>query len=324
MNKRLLSKMDQKPFENHLTGSWKQEAMALPMVLWCIALLTGVTLLLVGIIQGWTEEEARAGRLFRARQQALSGVALAMNPGIHPGDPILSRDNSSTGEGYHVEIKDVSGLINPNTWLSPDHRALFARPLALWGLDKLTCETIADRLFDWQSPLPFKSLKGAKADEYEANGFPGLPPGRPFSSPEEMNQVLGFDAVSELKKDWQSYFTTYATNGINILYAPKHILTDLLGLTSAQADDWITRRSGKDGIEGTPDDFNGAPPPNTNSAAALWPGVFPTFLPPQCITAAPFGSCLQVESTGFCNGVKHKIIAVVGQSGGTLIGWSEE
>ena len=42
-------------------GTRNQSGMALPMVLWTIALLTAVTLLLAGIIEGWITEETREG-----------------------------------------------------------------------------------------------------------------------------------------------------------------------------------------------------------------------------------------------------------------------
>ena len=77
----------------------RNSGMALPMVLWSIALLTGIVLLLAGIIEGWVNEETRSGKLFRARTQALSGIALAMNPGVPPGDPLLHDRTKDGGEG---------------------------------------------------------------------------------------------------------------------------------------------------------------------------------------------------------------------------------
>ena len=297
--------------------------MALPMVLWCIALLTGVVLLLVGILQGWIEEEARAGKMFRARQQALSGVAIAMNAAIQPGDPLLHRESGTTGEGYSVQIKDESGRINPNHFLgqNPDHRDVLARLFTAWGLDKATCDAVDDCLYDWQSPSPFKSLHGAKKAEYASEGRSGLPPGAPFNSPEEMELVLGFDAVRQAKPDWLSYFTTYYSGPVNILRAPKPVLTDLLGLTSSQADAWISLRAGKDGIEGTEDDIN----PGSLDAAMTLMGANGVQRALIQSAGGLGGNVRRIESTGFCNGVKHTI-TVIGdpQAGGTLLGWSEE
>jgi len=303
----------------------KESGMALPMVLWTITLLAGIVILLVGVLDGWISEESRSGKLFKARQQALSGLAIAMSPTLKPGDPILKHSNSEHSEGYSVVMKDEGGLINPNAWLggTPDHRDLLQRLFTSWGLDMNQCSAAADGLYDWQSPIPFRSLHGAKQAEYEAAGQKGLPPGTAFLSPEEMSLVLGFEPVMHAKPDWSAYFTTYSgTNGINILYAPKGILKDLLGLSDPQADAWITLRNGKDGIEGTDDDFNGKPPPDIPSTMRLM-GLrnVPSNIA-SVFTIASWGSIRHIESTGFFNGVKHRITVVT--SGGSLLGWSEQ
>lgn len=311
------------PYEN--SG---QAGMALPMVLWTIALLAGITLLLAGIIDGWITDETHSDRVFRARQQALTGVAIAMNPAILPGDPLLEKRRSDNEEGYKVVIKDESGLINPNTWLAatPDRRDLFRRLFGVWGLDINQCETVADALYDWQSPTPFRSLHGAKQPEYEAAGLSGLPPGAPFTSPAEMALVLGFQPVMQAKRDWNSYFTTYYAGKINILHAPKTILTDLLGLSSAQADSWIILRNGKDGIEGSGDEP--VVPSITNAVALI--GANGTQEAAILDTCDVTGSVRRIESTGFSHGVTHLITVIVSvgitvnlQGTTGVLGWFE-
>lgn len=302
-----------------------RSGMALPMVLWTIALLGGIVILLAGVVEGWISEETRNGKIFQARQQALSGIAVAMVPSVKPGDPILQKSILDGTEGYKVVIKDESGLINPNVWLSatPDHRDLFKRLFGAWGLDINQCDAAADGLYDWQSPSPFRSLHGAKQPEYEAAGQLGLPPGAPFLSPEEMSLVIGFGPVIEAKSDWKTYFTTYYTGKINVLRAPKAILTDLLGLTPAQADAWITLRNGKDGIEGTDDDLQ----PGTIQDAATLMGANKAQRALLEDTCAITGNTRRIESTGYCNGINHRITVVLGGSstaGSSLLGWWEQ
>jgi len=297
--------------------------MALPMVLWAIALLTGVVLLLAGIIGGWVDEEIRAGKAFRARQQALSGIAVAMCSGVEPGDPLLNQQSDGE-EGYKAVIKDESGLINPNFWLTPDHRELFKKLFTAWGLPINDSDAAADGLFDWQNPTPFRSLHGAKKAEYDAAGKAGLPPNAPFLSPDEMELVIGFGPVMKAHTDWKDLFTTFYPGPINLLRAPKEILTSILELTPAQADSFINLRAGKDGIEGTLDD-------NTNAVTLL------PLNPAQKKLKDTFfgtdGKVLRIESTGTCNGVTHLITAIVApegtstnnpQSGATLLGWAEK
>jgi hypothetical protein len=305
----------------------KESGMALPMVLWTIALLAGIVVLLVGVLDSWISEETRSGKLFQARQQALSGIAVAMVPTIKTGDPILQHSMEGGVAGYSVVIKDESGLINPNAWLgvTPDRRDLFQKLFTSksWGLDMNQSAAAADGLYDWQSPNPFRSLHGAKQPDYEAAGKSGLPPGTSFVSAEEMSLVLGFEQAKRAKTDWITYFTTYSgTNGINILYAPKGILKDLLDLSDPQADAWITLRNGKDGIEGTEDDFNGKPPADIPSTLRLMGlrSILPNIA--SAFTVASWGNIRRIESTGYCNGVKHRITVVT--SGGTLLGWSEQ
>ncbi len=302
----------------------KKAAFALPMVLWTVALLTSVILLLVGVIQGWVAEESHEGKVFRARQQALSGIAVAMNPSILPGDPLLEHRDKE-GEGYKVVLKNESGLINPNTWLSANRRDLFNRLFTAWGLDITRCNAASDGLYDWQSPSPFRSLNGAKQPEYDAIGRSGLPPGTPFLSPDEMAWVIGFNPVAKARPDWKEFFTTYYSGKINILYAPKTILTDLLGLSPAQANAWIMLRDGKDGIEGSGDEPQIG---SINEAADLIGanGSQRTLILDFCDIT---GSVRRIESTGFCHGVSHRIVVVGAstqntQAGGSMLGWSEQ
>jgi hypothetical protein len=301
--------------------------MALPMVLWAIALLAGVTILLAGVINSWVEEETRAGKSFRARQMALSGLALAMNGSVAPGDPVLNGGNEE--EGWRVVIGDESGLINPNVLLSakPDHRDLLGELFNAWKLPPDASETAADGLYDWQSTVPFRSPRGAKQADYEAAGFAGLPPGAPFVSPEEMELVIGFDPVRTAKPDWKGYFSTYNPGGVNLMHAPRSILIDLFQLTPAQADAWIALRNGKDGIEGTDDDVN----PGTLDRAMTLIGAAGSQRSLIGAAACLGGSLRRIESTGYCHGVKRRIVVVTGASQGnnpqpssSMLGWSEE
>lgn len=299
------------------------------MVLWTIALLTGIALLLAGIINSWIVEETRAGKLFRARQQALSGVAVAMSPGILPDDPLLRSKAGESEEGYSVVIKDESGLINPNHFLSrvPDRRDLLKRLFAAWGLGISESDAAADGLFDWQSTSPFRSLHGAKKGEYDAAGLSGMPPGAPFASPEEMSLVIGFDPVMKAKPDYSSFFTTHFNGPVNILRAPKAVLTDFLGLTRPQADAWMKLRAGKDGIEGTGDDLK---PEDLRSTVSLM-GVSDPSRSLIIGSCGMTGGVRRIESTGFCNGVRHRITVICTeapsenpQAAPAVLGWTEQ
>jgi hypothetical protein len=140
-----------------------------------------------------------------------------------------------------------------------------------------------------------------------------------------MGLVIGFGPVMDAKPEWRTYFTTYYDGKINVLHAPKGILTDLIGLTPDQADQWITLRNGKDGIEGTSDDLSVS---SLAQAASLMGanGAQTAVILDICDIT---GSVRRIESTGTCNGVSHKITVIFASGGnnpnsnGTLLGWSE-
>jgi hypothetical protein len=244
-----------------------------------------------------------------------------MNPGVLPGDPLLNQLSKDGSEGYQIVIKDESGLINPNYYLAqtPDQRTVLGQLFTAWKVDKNSSDTATDSLYDWQSQGPFRSLHGAKKEEYEAAGMSGLPPGAPFTSPEEMELVIGFDPIIQKKPDWLGYFTTYYNGSVNILRAPKKILVELLGLLPSQADAWIALRAGKDGIEGTDDDLK---PGNITNAISLMGlnGAQGAAMGKICTIA---GTVRRIESTGLCNGIKYKI-TVIAPTEGSVLGWTEQ
>jgi hypothetical protein len=142
-----------------------------------------------------------------------------------------------------------------------------------------------------------------------------------------MELVIGFDPVRKARPDWRSYFTILHNGKINILHAPKPILTDLLGLSPDQADAWIKLRNGKDGIESSGDEPK---VPTAAKAADLIgaKGAQRALILEACDVA---GGVRRIESTGFCHGVTHLITVIVsGEStevpieGATMLGWSEQ
>jgi hypothetical protein len=141
-----------------------------------------------------------------------------------------------------------------------------------------------------------------------------------------MALVIGFGPVMDAKPNWHSYFTTYYNGKINLLHAPKDILVDLIGLSPEQADQWITLRNGKDGIEGTSDDLT----VDTLDHAADLMGANAAQRAVILDICAIAGSVRRIESTGFFNGVSHRITVIFSagstdnpNSPGVLLGWSE-
>ena len=96
-----------------------------------------------------------------------------------------------------------------------------------------------------------------------------------------------------------------------------------MGLTPQQADNWMLLRAGRDGIEGTEDDVK---PEDIKAAASLIGANGPqrTLL---LSSTGVSGNIPRIESTGFCNGVKHRITVIStdnAQSPGAVLRWTEE
>ncbi|MBM3857376.1 MAG: general secretion pathway protein GspK, partial [Verrucomicrobia bacterium] len=235
-----------------------RDGFALPIVLWTIALLTVLVMMALGAVNRWVDEAAAAEKTFRARQLALSGLAIAMNQNVAPNDPILTKGDpkSNQGESYTVEITNDAGLINPNIFLKgSDHIFFFQALFNSWKVAEGDQENAIDGLYDWQSPTALRSAHGAKQAEYQAIGLEGYPPNAPFLDAREMAMVIGFASVMKAKPNWRKYFSTYNPGKISLRAAPPEILEDVLGMTPEQADAWIKLSAGPDGIIGTADDL---------------------------------------------------------------------
>lgn len=297
-----------------------ESGIALPLVLWSIALLAGLVVLLVGVVGDWVTDESRAERGFRARQQALSGIALGLSPEVKPGDPLL-RNGDRKAEGYEVKISDESGKINPNFWIAQNNRDIFTRLFESWGAEDKLREAAIDGLVDWTDGDDFRSMHGAERSEYEAVGRAGFPANRPLLNIREMEAVLGLDQVLASRKDWRGDFTLWHNGKINIQYAQEPILEGLAEFTPKQCRALFELRAGPDGIEGNDDDVKF----ESIEEAATLVGIRGRQLEELEEFFDISGSVRRIESVGFCYGTKHKITVISpANSGGQIVSWEEE
>lgn len=297
----------------------QNRAIALPMVLWSIAFLAGLVVLTGGLVRAWIESESLAERKFVARQMALSGIALGMNPVIQSGNPLLQHGDRET-EGYAVTITNEAARINPNYWIQSGNRPLFNRLFESWNVELDEAEAAIDGLQDWIDGDDFVSLKGAERGEYERAGRLGYPANRPLKHIREMESVMNLAPILASKQGWQDEFTVWYSGKISIQHATQSTLTALANLTPMQIQSLIEVRAGVDGIENTADDeklpsieavadFLGA---GGKQRAALLE-FFDTS-----------GDMRRIESTGWCAGVSHKIV-VIAPAGtpGQIMSWEE-
>lgn len=298
----------------------KIRAIALPLVLWSIAFLGGLVILLGGVVGDWLEGESRAERRFVARQMALSGIALGLNPALKPGDPLL-RSGSSDGEGYEVRLENEASKINPNFYIENGNRPAFSRLFEGWGVKPEEADAAIDGLKDWIDGDDFLSLKGAERGEYERAGRPGYPANRPLRHIREMESVMNLAPVLAAKENWQDYFTIWYTGKISIQHAKEPMLAELAELTPVQIQSLLEVRAGLDGVEGTDDDGKIE---SIESAAAIL-GADSRQREALLNFFDTSGDIRRIESTGFCQGVRHKIVVVApAGSPGQIMSWEEK
>jgi len=295
-------------------------ALALPVVLWSIAFLAGLVVLVAGVVSNWTGDEARAERAFRARQLALSGVAIGLNPAIKPGDPLLHSGNKET-EGFEVRLSDESGKINPNFWIGLNSRDVFIRLFDAWEVDQEHRDAAIDGLVDWVDGDDFRSLAGAERGEYEAVGRAGFPANRPLLNIREMEAILGMDRVLSSHEGWKECFTTWHNGKINIQHAAEPVLTGLAGLTPEQCRSLFELRAGPDAVEGSEDDVKLES--ITAAAGLIGADGRQRELLEEFFDVS--GSVRRIESTGFCSGTNHRIVVIAPENGGgQVMSWEEE
>ncbi|MEI6035347.1 MAG: hypothetical protein WCS65_13845 [Verrucomicrobiae bacterium] len=295
-------------------------AIALPLVLWSIAFLSALVVLVAGVVGSWIGDEGRAERVFRARQLALSGIAIGLNPAVKPGDPLL-RSGDKESEGFEVRLSDESGKINPNFWIAQNQRDIFLLLFDAWGVDSRLRDAAVDGLADWIDADDFRSLAGAERGEYEAVGRAGFPANRPLINIREMESILGMDRVLASHEGWQGSFTTWHSGKINIQHAGEPVLTSLAGLTPEQCRALFELRAGPDAVEGSEDDVKFE---SIEAAAGLiGAGGRALELLGEFFDVA--GGVRRIESTGYCGGTKHRIIAIAPENGGgKVMSWEEE
>ncbi len=294
-------------------------AIALPLVLWCIAFLAGLVILAGGVVREWIENESLAEKKFVARQMALSGIALGLNPAVKSGSPLLRNGNKNT-EGYEVLLTNEAAKINPNFWIQAGNRPIFNRLFASWGTSLSDSEAAIDALQDWIDGDDFVSLKGAERGEYEREGRLGYPANRPLKHIREMESVINLAPLLAAKQGWQKEFTIWYNGKVSIQYAKEPVLTALAELTPNQCQSLIELRAGLDGIENTDDDQKLA----SVEAVADLLGAAGNQRAALLEFFDVSGDVRRIESTGWCAGVSHTI-SVIAQSGASaqLMSWEE-
>lgn len=228
---------------------------ALLLVLWAIAVVSFAVVWMADVVNLELETGASGAAGLRARQIAVSGIALGLHPQTDPEDEGLLNRDFGNGELLRVRIRGEGARLNINRLLEQQDRITLKNLFMMWGLEDTEADGLIDKMIDWIDEDDFRLLNGAERAEYEALGIMDAPANRPFRSVREMGRVLGMERVAELKPDWAETFTIFGDGRVDVNEAPAEVLQAVTGLTPEMVEGILQQRRGPDGIEPSEDDF---------------------------------------------------------------------
>ncbi|MGL4401519.1 MAG: general secretion pathway protein GspK [Luteolibacter sp.] len=280
---------------------------ALMAVLWLIAILALACLATLRVISFDMELVSAKVHGSRARQVAEMGIAIGSNPAVKRSDPLLSRMNQETGEGFEVQVLSEGGRFNINSLILQQDKELLKSMFIDWGLELEVAQEIADALTDWVDADDDEQLNGAEKKYYEAEGRINQPFNRPFYDLSEVSLVRGMNLVEAVRPDWRDWFTIWSSGGLDVNEAPAELIAAAAEIEVEQAEIIPETVRGIDGLRDTTDDV-----PFQNVAAALdLLGIGAEGNPQTSRRFTVNDATTRIESTGFAEGAKRKITVIV-------------
>ena len=220
---------------------------ALLLVLWAITVISFSVMWMADVVNLELETSISDAAGLRARQIALSGVALGLHPQVEREDTELLNRDFGAGERMEVRIRGEGARLHINQLLKAQDRITMVNLFTLWGLNADEANALIDKLTDWSDEDDFRTgFNGAERAEYEALGIMDAPANRPFRSVQEMARVLEMEKLSAVKPDWAESFTIFGDGRIDVNEA---------GTTPEMVAGILQQRRGDDGIEPSEDDM---------------------------------------------------------------------
>lgn len=244
----------------------RRRGAALMLSLWALFLLSAMVISWALEIDSRITLSGHANRILEAEALACSGAEVAMCPQTKQGSPALVGE-FGRDQRYEARITGEAGRLNIN-WLvageNPAHLELLRRYLEIKGVELNDRDRMIDTLLDWVDPDNLVRLNGAE----EESGY--KPANKPLTRIEELKKIKGWEEFTS-SNDWDSELTLSSIGAIDIMWASRDILLALPGVSEDRVDQFMSLRSGPDGIQGTEDD----PPP---AQALLALGLVPAQL----------------------------------------------
>jgi type II secretory pathway component PulK len=298
---------------------------ALLLVLWAITVISFAVLWAANVVNLELETTISDSAGLRARQIAVSGVALGVHPQVKREDTELLNRDFGAGERMEVRIRGEGARFNINQLIQQQDRITMLNLLTLWGLTPDEANALIDKWKDWTDEDEFRTgFGGAERGDYEALGIANAPANRPFRSVSEMARVLGMEQVATLKPDWADSFTIFGDGKIDVNEADAAVLQAATGIVPEMVEGILQQRRGPDGIEPSEDDFRF----EDVSQLAGW--LAGSMLPSEQILAklSTESSVKRIDSRGIV-GERSRLISVVAASGDggdgtTYLLWEEK
>ena len=282
-------------------------ASVLLAVLCLLAVLSFLIITTAAMSREHGEMQQARTSMMRARQLAESGIAVAAHPLIKAGDPLL-QNNVSGIESYEAKVTTEERLLNLNAFLTAERLPLLERVFMSWGLSLVDAQDIAATFMDWTDADDLKRRPGsAESLDYQ---HPGLPPNRPFTSLDELNQVARVEELDAARPDWRTWFTLRGNGQLDVNTASAEILAAVTGASMESAEKLVTTRNGP----------NGAPLKSLEEAVAIL-----RIAGSDTSLMALSGPTRHVESIGRAGDAQCGIALVLDLKGGTprMIEWRE-
>ncbi len=276
-------------------------------VLWLIAILGMACMAALRVISFDMELASAKVHGSRARHIAEMGIAVGSNYQVKRTDPLLHREDASTGESFDVKIESEGGRFNINAIILQDDKPLLREIFMKWGLELDEAQALAAAFGDWVDADDNVALNGAEKDYYEKIGRINQPFNRPFYDVSEMRLVRGMEQIEALYPEWRNWFTIWSGGGLDVNEAPAELIAAAAEIDVSQADIVPEKVRGTDGLRDTTDDV----PYPDKEAALIDLGVDTESRPDIARRFTANDATTRIESIGSAEGARFKITVIV-------------
>jgi general secretion pathway protein K len=227
---------------------------ALIAVFWIMAVLSLAVFAAVRVVYHDADVAASQINGFEALQVAERGIAVAVNPAIKKGDPLLDWYDDERDISYKARITSEAARFNINVILMRRDKQLLTDIFTDWGMELQDAQTLVDNLTDWVDGNDLIELNGAEVDWYEDQGRPNHPFNRPFYNLDEMRLVKDMELLERVKPNWKNWFTIWSNGKLDISEASAELIAAAAEVSIDDAQNLVEYVLGPDLERDTEDD----------------------------------------------------------------------